>query len=104
MIFYIYIYFLGITGSVKRRGVRKIKEYLHILTFFRHYLNDCSTVALWYKGGKSYDGLYSLYQVRDAKIKVLASLKQDTEEERSEWEQLSLTLKVESYLMIYDIN
>ncbi|GMN44594.1 hypothetical protein TIFTF001_013779 [Ficus carica] len=34
-------------------------------------------------------------EVRDAKIKVLASLKQDTEEERSEWEQLSLTLKSE---------
>ncbi|PON90851.1 Tripeptidyl peptidase [Trema orientale] len=34
-------------------------------------------------------------EVRDAKVKVLASLKQDTDEERSEWEKLSLSLKSE---------
>ncbi|KAF5731190.1 Tripeptidyl peptidase ii [Tripterygium wilfordii] len=34
-------------------------------------------------------------EVRDAKIKVLASLKQDSDEERSEWKKLSLSLKTE---------
>ena len=33
-------------------------------------------------------------QVRDAKIKVLSSLKQDSDEERSEWKKLSVSLKV----------
>ncbi|KAF8379520.1 hypothetical protein HHK36_028958 [Tetracentron sinense] len=34
-------------------------------------------------------------EVRDAKIKFFASLKQDTEEERSEWKELSTSLKLE---------
>ncbi|XP_009617650.1 tripeptidyl-peptidase 2 [Nicotiana tomentosiformis] len=34
-------------------------------------------------------------QVRDAKIKVLASLNQDSDEERAEWKKLSLLLKSE---------
>ncbi|XP_057476526.1 tripeptidyl-peptidase 2-like isoform X2 [Actinidia eriantha] len=34
-------------------------------------------------------------EVRDAKIKVLASLKQGTDEERSEWKKLSVSLKSE---------
>ncbi|XP_076907869.1 tripeptidyl-peptidase 2-like [Bidens hawaiensis] len=34
-------------------------------------------------------------QVRDAKIKVLASLKQGTDDERSEWKKLCITLKTE---------
>nr|AFN53634.1 tripeptidyl peptidase II [Linum usitatissimum] len=34
-------------------------------------------------------------KVRDAKIKILGSLKQDTEEERSEWKKLSDALKTE---------
>ncbi|KAJ9553504.1 hypothetical protein OSB04_017549 [Centaurea solstitialis] len=34
-------------------------------------------------------------EVRDVKIKVLASLKQDTEEEREEWKKLSISLKSE---------
>ncbi|EXC19138.1 Tripeptidyl-peptidase 2 [Morus notabilis] len=34
-------------------------------------------------------------EVRDAKIKVLASLKQDTDEERSEWEKFCVSLKSE---------
>ncbi|XP_047329580.1 tripeptidyl-peptidase 2 isoform X2 [Impatiens glandulifera] len=34
-------------------------------------------------------------EVRDAKIKVLTSLKQGTDEERSEWKQLSISLKSE---------
>nr|AND01131.1 hypothetical protein [Linum usitatissimum] len=34
-------------------------------------------------------------EVRDAKIKILGSLKQDTEEERSEWKKLSDALKTE---------
>lgn len=35
-----------------------------------------------------------VHQVRDAKIKVLASLKQETDEERLEWKELSALLKV----------
>lgn len=35
-----------------------------------------------------------LNQIRDTKIKVLASLKQGIEEERSEWRKLSVSLKV----------
>jgi len=35
-----------------------------------------------------------VHQVRDTKIKVLASLKQETAEERSEWKKLSALLKV----------
>ncbi|XP_075649197.1 tripeptidyl-peptidase 2 isoform X1 [Castanea sativa] len=34
-------------------------------------------------------------EVRDAKIKVLSSLKQDSDEERSEWKKLSVSLKSE---------
>ncbi|XP_048229293.1 tripeptidyl-peptidase 2 isoform X2 [Ricinus communis] len=34
-------------------------------------------------------------EVRDAKIKVFASLKQDNDEERSEWKKLSISLKSE---------
>ncbi|XP_024992283.1 tripeptidyl-peptidase 2 isoform X2 [Cynara cardunculus var. scolymus] len=34
-------------------------------------------------------------EVRDVKIKVLASLKQDTEDEREEWKKLSISLKLE---------
>ncbi|XP_057988709.1 tripeptidyl-peptidase 2 isoform X2 [Hevea brasiliensis] len=34
-------------------------------------------------------------EVRDAKIKVFTSLKQDTDEERSEWKKLSISLKSE---------
>ncbi|XP_059629254.1 tripeptidyl-peptidase 2 isoform X2 [Cornus florida] len=34
-------------------------------------------------------------EVRDAKIKILASLKQSTDEERSEWKKLSISLKSE---------
>lgn len=33
-------------------------------------------------------------QVRDTKIKVLANLKQGTEDERAEWKKLSISLKV----------
>lgn len=39
----------------------------------------------------------NLYQVRDAKIKVLTSLKQDDDEERSEWKKLSTSLKVRAH-------
>lgn len=35
-----------------------------------------------------------VHQVRDAKIKVLGSLKQETDEERVEWKELSALLKV----------
>jgi len=38
-----------------------------------------------------------VHQVRDTKIKVLASLKQETCEERSEWKELSALLKVSTY-------
>lgn len=38
-----------------------------------------------------------VHQVRDTKIKVLASLKQETSEERSEWKELSALLKVSTY-------
>ena len=34
-----------------------------------------------------------VHQVRDAKLKVLASLKQETDEERLEWKELSALLK-----------
>lgn len=37
-------------------------------------------------------------QVRDAKIKVLVSLKQDSDEEISEWKKLSDSLKVQVVL------
>ena len=39
----------------------------------------------------------NFYQVRDAKIKVLTSLKQDNDEERSEWTKLSTSLKVRAH-------
>jgi hypothetical protein len=39
-------------------------------------------------------------QVRDAKIKVLSSLKQDGDEERLEWKKLSVSLKVRAYLLV----
>ena len=44
-----------------------------------------------------------VHQVRDAKLKVLASLKQETDEERLEWKELSALLKVstENLLRIY---
>lgn len=38
--------------------------------------------------------LWLVDQVRDVKIKVLANLKQGTDEERAEWKKLSVTLKV----------
>lgn len=40
-------------------------------------------------------------QVREAKIKVFASLKQSTDEERSEWKELSVSLKVELILLLF---
>jgi hypothetical protein len=40
-------------------------------------------------------------QVRDVKIKVLSSLKQDGDEERLEWKKLSVSLKVRAYLVIF---
>lgn len=40
-------------------------------------------------------------QVRDAKIKVLVSLRQDSDEECSEWKKLSDSLKVQFVLLPY---
>ncbi|KAM7273027.1 hypothetical protein ACFE04_027691 [Oxalis oulophora] len=42
-------------------------------------------------------------EVRDAKIKVLTSLKKETDEERSAWEKLSDTLKSMSMLIRFDV-
>lgn len=39
---------------------------------------------------------HSSHQVRDAKIKVLTSLKQSSDEERAEWKKLSVSLKVKN--------
>lgn len=37
-------------------------------------------------------------QVRDAKIKVLGSLKQETDEECSDWKKLAASLKASAFL------
>lgn len=42
-------------------------------------------------------------QVRDAKIKVLASLRQDSDKEFSEWKKLSDSLKVHVMLLSYRV-
>lgn len=45
-----------------------------------------------------------VHQVRDAKIKVLGTLKQESDEERLEWEDLAASLKVskESLFVVID--
>ncbi|PNX87758.1 tripeptidyl-peptidase 2-like protein, partial [Trifolium pratense] len=40
-------------------------------------------------------------EVRDAKIKVLGTLKQESDEERSEWKELAASLKVSIWLLLF---
>jgi hypothetical protein len=65
---------------------------LDYLSFIR-----CWTLRFWLSS-LSLDLLTTcIPQVRDAKIRVFSSLKQDTDEERSEWKKLSASLKVGYY-------